>query len=614
MKSPACPTNAAENLRITLTLPICPLCVSIFYAVHVEKCIQKPIKNDYQISIFRLWEFFALRKTLSMAAKKLLGVVLFMGFHAVNAQVPYFDKSRDGFLVFHPIRTDQDGLILPWCDDEPGKAYDSVITLVWNFWDTMRTDINGLPYYMNHQVWRPGANDPRGLGGDQLAMALSSWHLLYQYSGSERVKENMKFIADYYLTHALSPKDAVWPSIPFPYNNLIYSGYYQGDMVIGKDFTQPDKAGSFGDELVTLYKITGNTIYLDAAVEIANTLAKHVKAGNENESPLPFKVNAFTGEVGRLKSNRGSSADEGFSSYTSNWVGTLQLWMKLRQLNRGDVALYQKAFDTVLAWMKTYPLKTNKWGPFFEDIPGWSDTQINAVTFARFMMENQELFPDRKNDVKRIFDWVCEELGNDQWEQYGVTVVNEQTVYQTPGNSHTSRQAAAEILYAGITGELAGVPQAIRKLNWATYMVDKDGKNCYPRDEVWLTDGYGDYVRHYLRAMAAMPSLAPSDENHIVHSTSVVRQADYAPDFNKRLSPDVRPEELDKVYVFYKTFDKESTETLRMVAKPSQVKSGNEILPFREDLSAPGWTWEPLDKGGILSVRHSASDTITIYR
>ena len=101
-----------------------------------------------------------------MAAKKLLGVVLFMGFHAVNAQVPYFDKSRDGFLVFHPIRTDQDGLILPWCDDEPGKAYDSVITLVWNFWDTMRTDINGLPYYMNHQVWRPGANDPRGLGGD----------------------------------------------------------------------------------------------------------------------------------------------------------------------------------------------------------------------------------------------------------------------------------------------------------------------------------------------------------------------------------------------------------------------------------------------------------------
>lgn len=549
-----------------------------------------------------------------MPVKPLLVAIFCLGFQMITAQVPYFDKSRDGFLVFHEIRRDKEGLILPWCHDEPGKAYDSIISLVWNFWDTMRTDINGLPYYMNHQVWRPGNNDPRGLGGDQLAMALSSWHLLYQYTGNERVKENMKFIADYYLTHSLSPKDAAWPLIPFPYNNLTYSGLYQGDMVIGKDFTQPDKAGSFGDELVTLYKITGNAIYLDAAIAIANTLARHVKPGNENESPLPFKVNALTGEVGRLKSNRGSGADEGFSSYTSNWVGTLQLWMKLRELNQGDVSLYEKAFDTVLAWMKAYPLKLNKWGPFFEDIPGWSDTQINAVTFARFMMENPELFPDWKNQVKEIFDWVYEKLGNDQWKQYGVVVVNEQTVYQTPGNSHTSRQAAAEILFAKATDNPSGVAQAVRKLNWATYMVDKDGKNCYPRDEVWLTDGYGDYVRHYLRAMAAMPSIAPSDENHIVHSTSVVRQADYAPDFNKRLSPDVRRDELDKVCVYYKTFDKESTETVRMVAKPSTVKSGDEILSFRKDLSAPGWTWQPLEKGGILTVRHSDSEVITIYK
>lgn len=549
-----------------------------------------------------------------MAARQVLIATLFLASQGATAQVPHFDKSRDGFLVFHEIRTDGQGFILPWCHDEPGKAYDSVINLVWNFWDTMRTDINGLPYYMNHQVWRPRNNDPRGLGGDQLAMALSSWHLLYQYTGNERVKENMKFIADYYLTHSLSPVDAAWPSIPYPYNNLTYSGYYQGDMVIGKDFTQPDKAGSFGDELMTLYKMTGNAIYLDAAVAIANTLAKHVKPGNENESPLPFKVNALTGEVGRLKSNRGSGADEGFSSYTSNWVGTLQLWMKLHQLNRGDVALYQKAFDTVLAWMKAYPLKSNKWGPFFEDIPGWSDTQINAVTFARFIVENQELFPNWKKDVKGIFDWVYEKLGNDQWKQYGVIAINEQTVYQTPGNSHTSRQAAAEILFAKATGDQSSVAGAVRKLNWATYMVDKDGKNCYPRDEVWLTDGYGDYVRHFLRAMAAMPSLAPSDENHIVHSSSVIRQADYAPDFNKRLSPDVSPDELDKVYVFYRTFDKESTETLRMVARPSMVKSGNEILPFRKDLSAPGWTWESLDKGGILRLRHRDSDTITIYK
>ena len=49
----------------------------------------------------------------------------------------------------------------------------------------------------------------------------------------------------------------------------------------------------------------------------------------------------------------------------------------------------------------------------------------------------------------------------------------------------------------------------MRRLNWATYSVDADGKNRYPNDDIWLTDGYGDYVRHYLRAMASFPELAP---------------------------------------------------------------------------------------------------------
>jgi hypothetical protein len=61
-----------------------------------------------------------------------------------------------------------------------------------------------------------------------------------------------------------------------------------------------------------------------------------------------------------------------------------------------------------------------------------------------------------------------------------------------------------------LTGDRSGADHAIRQLNWATYMVDVDGKNRYMQDENWLTDGYGDYVRHYLRSMAAMPELAPA--------------------------------------------------------------------------------------------------------
>jgi hypothetical protein len=61
-------------------------------------------------------------------------------------------------------------------------------------------------------------------------------------------------------------------------------------------------------------------------------------------------------------------------------------------------------------------------------------------------------------------------------------------------------------------------------------MVDADGRNQYPRDDVWLTDGYGDYVRHYLRAMAASPDLAPDDQNHLLDTSSVIQAIQYTPD------------------------------------------------------------------------------------
>lgn len=544
--------------------------------------------------------------------KRLLIFFTCLSSMIVCAQTPRYDQTRDGFIVFHPVRLDSTGGLLPWYSPHPAIAYDFVINATWNFWDTMRRDMNGLPYYMNHQVWRP-VNDPRGAGGDQYAMALSSWQLLYQYAGNEKVKENMKFIADYYLSHSLSPANARWPNIPYPYNTLQYSGQYDGDMIIGKDYTQPDKCGSFGWELIKLFKMTGNSNYLRHAVLIANTLAQHTADGDATNSPLPFKVNAITGEVGHLHSNSGSSALEGLSSYTTNWVGAMELFLSLEQMKHGSIVQYRKAFTKMLAWMKKYPLQNNRWGPFFEDIPGWSDTQINAVTFARFMMDHRDLFPDWKKDVRSILDWVYEKLGNDQWKQYQVKAVNEQTVYRTPGNSHTSRQAAAELQYALLTGDTTNRQMAIRQLNWATYMVDVDGKNNYPRDEVWLTDGYGDYVRHYLRSMAAYPELAP-DKEHILFSTSVISQADYAGNFNKKLSLDFDQKLLDSVAVLYRTYDKHSTEIVRLSHKPARITVNNAMLPEIPVGSAGnGWWWQQLNQGGAVTIQHLSGNTIIVY-
>lgn len=523
-------------------------------------------------------------------------------------------------LIYHNIKTDVAGNIIPWFHNEPGKAWSHVIQLVWKFWDTMRIDMNGLPYYMNHQVWEPRVNDPRGLGGDQFGMALSSWRLLYAYTGNNRIKENMKFIADYYLSHALSPANAEWADIPFPYNTLVYSGVYDGDMIIGKDYTQPDKAGSFGIELVHLYKMTNierypnitDDTYLSAAVKIANTLAKHIKDGDENNSPLPFKINAITGEPGNLKSNNADSKDAGSGSYTTNWSGTLELFLELQQLNVGQTELYKQAFDKIVNWMNKYPLQNNKWGPFFEDVPGWSDTQINAVTFAQFMMNHREYFPKWLTEVKKIFDWVYKKLSNEKWKKYGVTVVNEQTAYLQPGNSHSARQASAELQYMSLSGDRFHYDNAVRQLNWATYMVDNDGKNRYPNDENWLTDGYGDYVRHFLRAMAAMPELAPSDEEHILSSTSVIGEADYAPLADKYFGNDLGKADPKKIKLYYRTFDTTGIEQIRLLKKPSLVMIGQKPVFELKELSAEGYMWKPMKKGGILTIKRQNSSTIIV--
>jgi len=168
---------------------------------------------------------------------------------------------------------------------------------------------------------------------DQFQVALESWRRYYGYSGKESVLENMKFIGDYYITHGLSPSDSKWPNLPFSYNTKVYSGIYDSDMILGKDFVQPDKAGAFAYELLQLYKMTGNPEYLKVAVHVADTLAAHTQPGDENNSPLPFKVNVMTGKIGTLKDSQ-TAAVVLPASYTSSCTGTLSLYLDLIAMGR----------------------------------------------------------------------------------------------------------------------------------------------------------------------------------------------------------------------------------------------------------------------------------------
>jgi hypothetical protein len=521
---------------------------------------------------------------------KLLVSLVFMTFLAACQPKPETGKSKivdritQDSIQYHPVRIDQHGNILPWFSKDPGASYDTILSLVWNFWKNMPIDSNGIKYYLNHQVWKP-EHDMRGLGGDQISMALSSWALYYAYTGDRSLVDDMIYQADTYLEHGLSPGHASWPDLPFPYNTVIHSGIYDGDMRDGKGILQPDKAGSFGHELVTLYKITGNDKYLAAARRIADCLSAHTVPGDSLCSPLPFRVNAYTGETGNLLSNHFTGEVTSPAGYTTNWSSTLMLFEELSELGSPHSDEYQVAFQIILEWMKEHPLRSNRWGPFFEDIPGWSDTQINAITFAMFILQHRDLFPDWKEDVKGIIEWTHRELGNHEYERYHVEVMNEQTVYRVPGNSHTSRQSSVELMYAALTGDTSCVTNAIRALNWATYTVDHDGKNRYIRDDIWLTDGYGDYVRHFLRAMDACPQLAPDNEDHLLSSTSVVRQISYSANL-----------------IAVETFTPATALRFKLNSRPVKVMAGGIEVPESTLSGTARWNWAPMEKGGLLTI------------
>jgi len=536
--------------------------------------------------------------------KKILSLLFILFLNLPLLAQDHIRKTWEGTyrhnqrLGWHYINTDSAGNILPWFRPDIGVSFDYILNCLWEFWDSIPYVFDGTKYYMVHREWPwnkdyPGiwgGKEDHGIGGDQVQMLLDSWSRLYMYTGNKKIVENMVYQADFYIHHSLSPDDHVWPYIPYPWHSEIKPGFrYDGDMIDGLDVAHVDKAGDLGYHLIRLYKITGNKWYLEIAEKIANTLAQHINEGNEDASPLPYKINTRTGEVKW--------------PYTTNWVWTIRMYEDLVDLNFGDIDTYTGSADNLRSWLKDYALKNNKYGPFFEDISSWSDCGINAGRMVEYIL----LFPDKwgttwQEDARKALDWMWNNMKNEVWKEYGVIVINEQTAYPYPGNSHTSRYAYLELLYSQMTGDWSRKLNSVRQLIWATYSVDTEGRNEYPGDpatnEIWFTDGYGDYVAHYLNAMAILPQeLTSPDKDRMLGSLSVVRDIQYM-----------------EGLINYETYDSNSTEVLRLMAKPREIFVNGNML---EESNLPGnnsWVWQPLENGGVLYVVHGNGNKIKILK
>jgi hypothetical protein len=109
--------------------------------------------------------------------------------------------------------------------------------------------------------------------------------------------------------------------------------------------------------------------------------------------------------------------------------------------------------------------------------------------------------------------------------------------------------------------------------------------------------------------MATFPSLAPG-EDHILSTTSVVQQADYRGRFKKYLSVAFDKPDTNRVLLYYRTFDTAGTEEIRLRARPSSVLLNGVTLSEGPD--GQGYSWTPLQQGGVLVVRRQRGNKVVI--
>jgi hypothetical protein len=522
-------------------------------------------------------------------------------------------KPATSTLLGHAVQRDGLGRLLAWHQPDQNAGYDHVMRLAWRFLERKvprdRRWGTGLPVYLVSSVYdgstRQGSywqHNPASLYG-QFVDSLVTWHA---YSGDRKAISVVRRMLDHELAHGTTPAHWEWARVPFAtacggdhdYGRCLAGmprGFYGG--------IETDKVGELGLGYAQFYELTGERRYLRAAIASADALARHARPGDPNHTPWPFRVNARNGAVLR---------GEEFGGMV---ISPVRLFDELIRLGAGNRRSYTRARDRAWTWLLRYPLNPRssafrKWSGYFEDVPlnVGNINQASPTMTAYYLLSHPNpgsIDANWREHVQDAIEWVQGYLGRGPF--FGAWAIDEQ---RPPGRklccsvaglgSTTARWGAINALLAERTEDENARERAVRSLNYATYFADDDGRvACCGQDyrnPYWFDDGYSDYTRSFSWAMAALPQLAPTGQDHLLGSSSVVQRVDYGPR-----------------QVAYRTFHTAGTEVLRLSFRPSIVTGDGRPLTPRVQLDGEGFTVAPVGSGDfVVKVRRDRARHITI--
>ncbi len=542
---------------------------------------------------------------------------IFLIFLACLVSHEPLKAERPDSLGTHRIVRGSNGEILPWYRPETaGAGYDHVIKLASAFIkDVVPADPGtGLKlYYLFCEFKGPEYNTDfyKGTTGRTtlphnpacvFAGFTESLAVKYRvYSGDESYLKIVRDCLIHLLKHGTTPSGWKWENCPYASSfpgSPEYSGtgYWEPGRGDGEFVLEPDKVGEMGVAYLQFYEITEDTTFLQAALDCADALAKNVRTGNYNQSPWPFRVHARTGVV--------------TEEYCSNVLPAVKLFDELARIrehvniNAENQEKYKQARDVAWKWLfsRHGPMKTSVWKGYYEDAPSdnanENRVQITPLETARYLIEHPEYDPYYRQNVPALINWCKSVFGTDGSDGYNAQC--EQLQCFRPMGSHSARYASVCAMWYELSKTEWYKTEAFENLNWATYCTCKSGAVSVGPGWTgsWFSDGYGDYIKHFIDGVAAVPEWAPDGEDHLLRSSGVVQRIAYGAGG-----------------IDYKTFLPASTEILRLKSAPEQVTVDGTVLGEVDRLTTgDGWEWEKLSEGGILRIKHTNGRSVKIYR
>lgn len=484
----------------------------------------------------------------------------------------------------HEIVLDQQERLEPWV------SYDRVIYLAMNFIKHCPvSEHNQLPWYLQYSCFwtdplRPTIwpDNPAA----KFAWAVTTLVKYFPYSGDYSFIDIVGSMLNR-LWEYRTPDHFAWQNILYASAHPGTANYF-GARADGEFGSECDKIAQVGRAYLDFYEITFQPQYLSIGRNCADELIKHMRPGDEKHSPLPFRVNVYTGEVRE--------------EYTADMVQVVRLFDELIRLGETK---YQTYRDEVWKWIVDYPLSNNIWKGYFEDIrldpENTNRDQLSAMETARYILENRNQISDWKDLVKDLIIWVKNTLGSHPF--FTAIPIREQKFCYFPMGSHTARFGSINCMYASASGDEGYREQGLRSLNWATYMANEDGTVTVGIDrpdyynQCWFTDGYFDYVPHFLDGMAFAPEYAPSGSDHLLYSTSVVQGIDYQP-----------------LQIDYRVFHPNSQQKFRLTFIPIKVLVDNQEIT-QQAISANQASWVVEDKNlRVISIQPMGNNVMIIGR